>query len=65
VQLPGQTAEKALFPPRHLCPAVYNEDRQANLLNLQYGAAFPFYLFMEFLNLFIVPPNAFGEVTVE
>jgi hypothetical protein len=65
VQLPGQTAEKAPFIPRHLCPAVYKEDRQANLPNLQYGAAFPFYLFMEFLNLFIAQPNAFSEVTVE
>jgi len=65
VQLPGQTAEKALFPPRRLCPAGYNEGKQENLPNLRHGVAFPFYLFWGFLILFIAPPNPFGEVTVE
>jgi hypothetical protein len=65
MQLPGQTAERAPFPPRHSCPAGYNGDKQANLANLQYAAAIPCYLLLDFLILFIALPNAFGEVTVE
>jgi len=64
MQLPGQNAETAPLPPKHLRAAGYNEGKRSNQPDLQCAVAFPFYLLLEFLILFIMPPNALGESPV-